>query len=313
MDSFLYFPEIRIKMNIAIISSTQDTASINIKERLLENYGFVKTGMKFDGSEVYGRLANEKDINLYTINTPLITRDGLDKKIDADVFLFISRHKADGGRASLTVHPIGNFGKAGAGGKDGQLGISNPGYLKKILKELAKNIEGSEYEATVESTHHGPFMEKPALFVELGSNEKYWEDKEGAKIVAKSLMNAIENANNKNMPITNSSNKKSNSFESKNNGNNNYKSVFVVGGSHYSHVANKALLNSDFSVSHICPKHNLENLDEGMLKQAIEKSEPKASFVLLDWKGMGKEKQRILEMLEKSSIEYKRSDKFFSQ
>ena len=302
-------------MNIALISSTQDTASANIRERLLENYKFAKAGIKFDGNEVYGCLANGRDIKLYTINTPLITRDGLDKKIEADVFLFISRHRADGGRASLTVHPIGNFGKAGAGGKDGQLGISSPEYLKKILKELTKNIEGSEYEATVESTHHGPFMKKPALFVELGSNEKYWEDKEGAKIVAKSLMNAIGNANNMNynesQSINKISNKNNNKFESKNNGNNNYEAVFVVGGSHYSHVANKALLNSDFSVSHICPKHNFENLNTETLKQAMERSEPKASFVLLDWKGLGKEKQRILEMLEKNNIRYKRSDKFF--
>ena len=274
-------------MNIALISSTQDTASANIRERLLENYKFAKAGIKFDGNEVYGCLANGRDIKLYTINTPLITRDGLDKKIEADVFLFISRHRADGGRASLTVHPIGNFGKAGAGGKDGQLGISSPEYLKKILKELTKNIEGSEYEATLESTHHGPFMEKPALFVELGSNEKYWEDKEGAKIVAKSLMKVLDSKNN------------------------NYEAVFVVGGSHYSHVANKALLNSDFSVSHICPKHNFENLNTETLKQAMERSVPKAKLVLLDWKGLGKEKQRILEMLEKNNIRYKRSDKFF--
>src|SRR3989344_4690159 len=274
-------------MQIALISSTQDTASANIRERLLENYKFAKAGIKFDGNEVYGCLANGRDIKLYTINTPLITRDGLDKKIEADVFLFISRHRADGGRASLTVHPIGNFGKAGAGGKDGQLGISSPEYLKKILKELTKNIEGSEYEATVESTHHGPYMEKPALFVELGSNEKYWEDKEGAKIVAKSLMKVLDSKNN------------------------NYEAVFVVGGSHYSHVANKALLNSDFSVSHICPKHNFENLNTETLKQAMERSVPKAKLVLLDWKGLGKEKQRILEMLEKNNIRYKRSDKFF--
>ena len=274
-------------MQIALISSTQDTASANIKERLLENYEFVKTEMKFDGNEVYGCLANDGDIKIYTINTPLITRDDLDKKIDADVFLFISRHRADGGRASLTVHPIGNFGKAGAGGKDGQLGISNPEYLKKILKELAKNTEGSGYEATVESTHHGPYMEKPALFVELGSNEKYWEDKEGAKIVAKSLMEALEAKNN------------------------NYEAVFVVGGSHYSHVANKVMLNTDYAVGHICPRHNFENLNMETLKQAMERSVPKAKLVLLDWKGLGKEKQRILEMLEKNNIRYKRSDKFF--
>ena len=45
----------------------------------------------------------------------------------------------------------------------------------------------------------------------------------------------------------------------------------------------------------------------------MEKTLPKAKFVLLDWKGMGKEKQRILSILEKNDIKYERSDKFFKK
>ena len=71
------------------------------------------------------------------------------------------------------------------------------------------------------------------------------------------------------------------------------------------------MLKSDYAVGHICPKHNLESLDEDMLKQLIDKTLPKPEFVILDWKGLGKEKQRILELLEKNSIKYERSDKFF--
>ena len=295
-------------MEIAIISSTKDIASANIKERLLENYDFVKTEIKFDGNGVYGYLIGNKDIKLYTIEAPLITREDLDKNIDADIFLFISRHRAEGERASLTVHPIGNFGKAGAGGKDSQLAASNPEYFKKILKELTESIKGSQYEATVESTHHGPFMEKPALFVELGSNEKYWNDKNGAKMIANSLMNAISNTENKRIKIISSD---ENKLQSTKNGDWNNEVLFVVGGSHYSHVANKVLLSSNFSVCHICPKHNLENLNDDMLNQAIERSVPKAKSVLLDWKGLGKEKQRILDMLGRNKVEYKRSDRFF--
>ena len=43
----------------------------------------------------------------------------------------------------------------------------------------------------------------------------------------------------------------------------------------------------------------------------MEKTYPKANFILLDWKGLGKEKQRILEILEKNNIKYERNDKFF--
>ena len=95
------------------------------------------------------------------------------------------------------------------------------------------------------------------------------------------------------------------------NENNGYESTFVIGGSHYNHIANKAMLNTNLAVGHICAKYNLENLDGGLIKEAMEKIIPKPKFVLLDWKGLGKEKQRILEMLEKNNIEYRRSDKVF--
>ena len=95
-----------------------------------------------------------------------------------------------------------------------------------------------------------------------------------------------------------------------NNKNNNYDSVFVIGGSHYNHVANKVMLKSNFAAGHICAKYNLEILDVNLIKQAMEKTVPKAKFVLLDWKGLGKNKHRIVEILEKNNIAYKRSDQF---
>ena len=338
-------------MNIALISSSQDAASINIKHRLLDNFGFMPTGKKFDGNDVFQCLtgnnegsnnktnANEKNSNkdnpdkkiirLYTINSMHVLTDNLDKKIGADAFVVVSRHKAEGGRASLTTHPIGNFGKAAAGGKDRLLCISPAFLLKSIFLELARNAENSGYEATLEATHHGPYMEKPVLYAELGSNEKFWEDKAGAKIVAKSLMAALDSFNKRYLTMDKNSsnseksnnapsgmNKKNSNIASKKNAeteNDGFGSILVIGGTHYNHAASKAMLNTGYAAGHICPKHNFEDLDEEMLKQAMEKTGPRPKFALLDWKGLGKEKQRIVEMLENGSMKYKRSDKFFSQ
>jgi len=274
-------------MNIALISYKKEVASTNIKDNLINNFDFKQLEEQFDNNNIYEYKINNNLIRLYTINSELIHANDIDKKIDGDVFVFLSKHKAAEGRASLTCHPIGNFGKAEKGGKDKTLCRSYPSLLKNMFIELNKNVKNSEYEATLEATHHGPFMEKPLLFVELGSKEIYWEDKEGGKIVAKSLMNALNKEDN------------------------DYENVFVIGGSHYSHVGNKAMLNSNLAVGHICTKYNLENLDENLLRQAMEKIIPKPKFVLLDWKGLGKEKHRILEILEKNNIEYKRSDKIF--
>jgi len=298
-------------MNIAIISSTKDKASTNIKEHLLNSFDFKLIEEKFDGNEVFQFIKNNdqesinnennkkmkinnenliknkknNEIKLYTINTWLINREDLDKEIDADVFVFISKHTASDEKPSLTIHSIGNFGKAEHGGKEKTLCKTMPSFMKNIFNEINKNNDG-KYEVTMESTHHGPFLDKAALFVEIGSIEEQWKDKDAAGIIAKSVMDGLK--------------------EDKE-----YESIFVVGGSHYNYIANKVMLKSDYAAGHICAKYNLETLDIEMIKQAMEKSNSK--FVLLDWKGLGKEKKRIVELLGKDKIEFKRSDKFFDK
>ena len=275
-------------MNIAIISSTKDPASVNITENLIEDFN--KSEDKFDNNNIFQLIINNNIIKLYTINSELIFTDDLDKKIDADLFVFISKHKAQEGRASLTCHAIGNFGKAQHGGKDNTLCVSNASFLKEIINELNRNVK-EPYEVTMEATHHGPYLQKPVLFVELGSDEKYWGDKDGGTIIAKSLNDVFKKYNS----TINNENEI------------NKDSTIIIGGNHYSHVGNKVMLHSNLAVGHICAKYNLENLDEGMIKETMEKC--KAKFVLLDWKGLGKEKVRILDILDKNDIEYRRSDK----
>lgn len=272
-------------MNIAIISSLNDKASVNIKENLINNFEFNKLEEQFDNNDVFQCKIDDKIIKLYTINSELIYLDDLDKKIDAALFIFISRHSAKEARKSLTVHAIGNFGKAELGGKEKTLCTAPSVYMKGILIELNKNSWDLDFEITMEATHHGPYLEKPVLFVEIGSSEKEWEDKDAGNIIAKSLISSLNNKNK------------------------DYESVFVIGGGHYNHVATKAMLKSNLAAGHICAKYNLENLDYELIKQAMEKTVPEAKFILLDWKGLGKEKQRIVEILEKNNIVHKRSDK----
>ena len=37
-----------------------------------------------------------------------------------------------------------------------------------------------EYDLTLETTHHGPVLTKPTLYIEIGSTEKQWNSKEAA-------------------------------------------------------------------------------------------------------------------------------------
>jgi D-tyrosyl-tRNA(Tyr) deacylase len=66
------------------------------------------------------------------------------------------------------------------------------------------------------------------------------------------------------------------------------------------------MLNSDYAVGHICPKHMLGNLDSKLLKQAVEKNGSRFSMVVLDWKGLGAEKARIVSLLDDLGIKYER-------
>ncbi|HJN56704.1 MAG: D-aminoacyl-tRNA deacylase [Candidatus Woesearchaeota archaeon] len=273
-------------MDIVIISSAKDPASMNIKENLLTNFEFDKSEEKFDNNDIFELKSNSIEIKLYTINSELIYTDNLDTKIHADIFIFISKHQSAGGIATLTIHPIGNFGKAEYGGKENKLCISPSYYIKDIFNELNK-ITQADYEITLEVTHHGPFMEKPLLFIEIGSTEKEWENKNAGSIIAKTLIHVL-NSNEKN-----------------------YESLFVIGGQHYNNIANKVMLKTEYAAGHICAKYNLQNLNAEIIKEAMEKTIPKSKLVLLDWKGLGKEKQRIVDILEKNNIEYKRSDRFF--
>ena len=60
--------------------------------------------------------------------------------------------------------------------------LQKTAFLK--LNELTKN---TKYQVTLECTHHGPFLEKPCMFIEIGSSIQQWKDKNAAKIIANTI------------------------------------------------------------------------------------------------------------------------------
>jgi len=284
-------------MNIALISSKADKASTTIKNSILSNFEFKKSGKTLSNNKIY-TLTIEKNnrkiiINLYTFNEKLIDIVDIDKKVNADYFFFISKHVATQGRASLTVHPIGNFSKAEFGGEDCKLCICPSLFLKTILRNLTEYAKDSEFEVTTETTHHGPYLEKPVLFVELGSTEEHWENSNGGNIIAKAVIDSIEN------------------YEYYDN--ENVDTYFLIGGTHYSHVSNKVNLLTKQAVGHILPRYHFKDLNAGILNQALEKIIPKPKAVMLDWKGLGPDKHKIVTLLEENNVRFVRSDQFFKE
>ena len=268
-------------MHIAIICSTKDQASMNIKEQLLPY--FKKINKTFENHKIYEKQNNENTLTLYTTEIEPVYCENIDKKIQANLFIFATKHVSKSGIHSLSVHFPGNWGKAELGGKDKKLCIANASFLKKAFLEL--NKLNTDYEIIQEATHHGPYLEKPAIFIEIGSDKKQWKDKTAGKYIANTILKMTEK-------------------------NPKYKTIMAFGGPHHSPNFKKILLNTKFAVSHVCPKYNLESLDKGMIKQAIERTYEKVEFIILDWKGLGKEKERIMNILKELGMEYKKSKEF---
>ena len=268
-------------MKIAIIVWNKDPAGMNIKNNLINNFNFKKINKRYNNEIIYELDENTK---LYTINERHVYANNLDKKISSDIFIFATTHRSEAGKASLSVHTPGNWNKAELGGKEKELCVAMPSLMKNSYLELKKLNTLKDFEVTLECTHHGPYLEKPAMFIEIGSSLKQWQNKDAGKIIAETIINVPDKENN-------------------------YKTAFGIGGPHYCNNFNKILERTNIAVSHICPKYALEFLDKEMINQALEKTNEKIDFVLLDWKGLGKEKARIVDLLNKLNIKYKRINK----
>ncbi len=279
----------------SIITSTKDPAGMNIKNCLLEK-GFAETSEEQFGHKVY-----EKDrTKLYTTDQESIYADNIDKEMEGEKIIFATRHRSTSGKKTLSVHVSGNWGKAEAGGKDKQLCVAMPGEMKKALNLMKKKVqeetEGKrrleEYDVSMECTHHGPYIEKPCMWIEIGSEKESWQNKEAGKLIAEVIIEILDKEKEKDVQES--------------------ESVIVLGGGHYNQTANKIMTRTRYSVGHICPKYHLNELDEELIIQAMKKN-PGFSRFILDWKGMGTEKRNVVDLLEKTGIKYERYKNFMKK
>jgi len=89
---------------------------------------------------------------------------------DAHVTLvFPSIHRSEQNVECLTVHPLGNPGPAAeVGGRPRTLTPTDPRRMTDALRRLSETAVPAGLSVTFEATHHGPELELPAFFVEIG-------------------------------------------------------------------------------------------------------------------------------------------------
>src|SRR3989344_8582146 len=144
-------------MQIGVITSKKDMAGMNIRDSLINLFDFEKNDEKFGNNPIFQlnntnlkNKNNKKIIKLYTIEADTIHSENIGNKINADLFVFATRHSASSGLKTLSCHPIGNFGKAELGGRENALCIAPANLLKNALIELNKHGNEIQHEVTLE-------------------------------------------------------------------------------------------------------------------------------------------------------------------
>ena len=236
---------------------------------------FLSQEMILDGDVFRGKF-----YDLIIIPTPAISADWIEEKFDYDGFVFLSKHAAASGVLALTCHNTGNFSEAKFGGNDRQVAVPHPFLQKSYLQTLKKHqSQFSKFQITIEATHHGPTaLTKPSIFIEIGTTEQQWTDISLCNSVATLVHQVLSNPMPEG-PV-----------------------AICFGGTHYSSKFTDELLEGKYALGTVIPKHALDNLD-GDLFSHVVKQNSLAKFALLDWNGLGMNKQKILGFLKSTSLE----------
>jgi len=265
---------------ILIVASTKDPASMNIAQKLIDNYGFERLSESFQHNPVYIKAVSGREVKLVFVKEELIQTQFLTDFFTPELLVFVSKHSSVSGIPTLSVHTPGNFGEAQVGGITRKISVSPASAMKEALLEVSRRKEqlGLNYKVSYECTHHGPSLDVPTMFVELGSSSVQWKDLKAAEAVAHAAMAAVTK-------------------QSK------YSAVLGVGGPHYSERFTRMALNTEVACGHIIPKYAIPKIDAAMLKQCVEKTVETVESAVFDWKGMrGADKKRLMTILDEIGV-----------
>jgi D-aminoacyl-tRNA deacylase len=191
------------RLSTLFVATKTDVASLNIANNLLNRFPWREIKTSEDKQILV--IENEKrSIFLWLVNQSLLSLNHADRLFTAELadidsqnnindVIFLSKHAAASGTVSLTVHPIGIPWMKDPGRFGGYPGRCSPPNLhigalyRSINRHVHKNGLDKTFLTTLEATHHGPFVEVPTCFVEIGSSDAEWSNEEAGKIWSECL------------------------------------------------------------------------------------------------------------------------------
>ena len=233
-----------------IITSAEDVASMNIRDKLLAMAEWKVVG-EFEAEPVL----THGPFDMILIKDIHLGREYLDRDVERetgkryDCLIFASRHRSESGLRTLTVHALGNYGSADYGGQSGKLVPTHPRLMTKALLLLGKYGAGLDFGISFETTHHGPFLETPTFFIEIGSGPDAWPEPEPAKAIARVILDLDRET------LTGSD------------------AIGIgFGGGHYAPRHTDVVQRMRISMGHMAPDHAIGHIDAAMLDRMLERT-----------------------------------------
>jgi D-aminoacyl-tRNA deacylase len=229
-----------------IVVSLEDTASCNIKKYLLQ-FGSWEEYRDYDGSPSY-TMGNTLMVTIESIH---LFYDDIDKKVETDLgvdpslVIFASRHRSESKLKTLTMHPLGNYTEAKFGGKPGRLVPASPLKMTQALRILTFEARELSHKVSYEATHHGPYLNKPTFFIEIGSDEEAWTEDPPAKAIARTILRVLEEPSESDDRV-----------------------AIGIGGGHYAPRFSEVALSHKIVFGHMIPNYAVE-ISEDRFQQAI--------------------------------------------
>lgn len=183
-----------------IIVNRSDVASLNQAEALRS----MRNWISLEPVEGYPAYSSEH-VRMWYLPENVLWEDFLDRRwFEAtgeavSEAIFPSRHAAASGQASLTLHPIGiPHLKAGEQGPYGGIGGMAPppntrlaSWWRLLNDRWNPDGELNQFDLSLEVTHHGPYLDVPSLFIEVGSTDATWGHLGAAQFLAKLTHDAL--------------------------------------------------------------------------------------------------------------------------
>ncbi|MDW8083659.1 MAG: D-aminoacyl-tRNA deacylase [Candidatus Caldarchaeum sp.] len=254
--------------------SLTDQAAVNILQRLVENFGF---------RQLSPTLYRKDVVDVICVEGSMLNADDQVAKVDADLILVASKHVSESGRPCILAHSTGNWGaSAEYGGRPEKLSMTSARALYATVHRALEAVDSlglKNVEVGMEATHHGPYSEKPLIFVELGSSPREWIDSAMAEAVAQTIHNVCFDT----------------SWRAP-------EPAAGFGGGHYARDILRQVLDHQYCVGHVASKHHFP-LSNKATAQAFTRTIERPRTALIDWDGLKSEhRNQLLQYLAELDV-----------